>query len=113
VEVEMGYLVVNTSKSHELDAGKTKEIWWNNAAPGNAVWSANAVPASTGSTQAGFSQDTQLEVTCVWRRYKVVEEGSGQISDVDIEHEIHCEVKNVGGSKARLSCTSPRFGSGR
>jgi hypothetical protein len=98
----MGYVVVGGTKEYELDAGKTSHTWWNNAAPANAVWSANAVPLATGSTNTGFNQDTSLEVTRVWRRFKVVEKSDNQFSDTDIETEIHCEVKNVGASKAKF-----------
>ncbi len=98
----MGLLVINTQKERELNPGETLHSWWNNASPANAVWSANAVPLTTGSTNTGFNQDTQLEVTRLWRRYKVVEKSTSQISDVDIESEIHYEVKNIGNTKARF-----------
>jgi hypothetical protein len=98
----MGLLVINTHKERELDPGQTLHSWWNNASPTNAVWSANAVALATGSTNTGFNQDTQLEVTRLWRRFKVTEKSSTQFSDTDIETEIHYEVKNIGGSKARF-----------
>jgi hypothetical protein len=98
----MGLKVINTQTEQELNPGQTLHSWWNNASPANAVWTANAVPLSTGSTSTGFNQDTQIEVTRLWRRFKVVEKSSTQFSDVDIETEIHYEVKNVGNSKARF-----------
>jgi hypothetical protein len=98
----MGYVLVGGNKEHELDPGQTKHTWWNNAAPANAVWSANAVAIPTGSTNTGFSQDTSLEVTRVWRRFKVIEKSDNQFSNTDIETEIHCEVKNIGGTKAKF-----------
>jgi hypothetical protein len=98
----MGLLVINTQKERELSPGKTLHSWWNNASPTNAVWSANAVPLATGSTATGFNQDTQLEVTRVWRRFKVVEKSKSSFSDTDIETEIHYEVKNIGATKAKF-----------
>ncbi len=91
------------SNNWELNPGATGHWWWNNAAPANAVWSANAVPLATGSTNTGFNQDTQLEVTRLWRRFKVVEKSTSQFSDTDIESEIHFEVKNLSGTKAKFN----------
>ena len=99
----MSVLTFNTNKDFELNPGQTLHSWWNNASPANAVWSANAVPLATGSTQTGFDQDTQLEVTRVWRRFKVVEKSTSQFSKVDTETEIHYEVKNIGSTKARFN----------
>jgi hypothetical protein len=45
----------------------------------------------------------QLEVARLWRRFKVIEKSTTQISDVDIETEIHVEVKNVGGTNAKFN----------
>ena len=98
----MPVLTFSTNKERELNPGQTGHWWWNNATPANAVWSANAVPVATGSTQTGFNQDTQLEVTRLWRRFKVIETSSTQFSDVDIETEIHYEVKNIGNTKAKF-----------
>jgi hypothetical protein len=98
----MSVLVINTQKERELNPGQSLHSWWNNASPANAVWTANAVPVLMGSTGTGFNQDTSVEVTRLWRRFKVVEKSTSQISDTDIESEIHYEVKNVGNSKARF-----------
>ena len=87
----------------ELNPGATGHWWWNHATPANAVWSANAVAQATGSTTAGFAQDTQLEVTRLCRRFKVVEKSTSQFSDTDIETEIHYEVKNLSGTKAKFN----------
>ena len=95
--------VFKTSNDHELNPGATGHWWWNNASPANAVWTANAVPLATGSTTAGFDQDTQLEVTRIWRRFKVVEKSTNQFSDTDIESEIHYEIKNLSGTKAKFN----------
>lgn len=97
-------LFVDTKQEIILAPGETKHIWWNNASPSNAVWSANAVPFATGSTLTGFSQDTSVEVTKLWRRYKVIEHAppNSQISDTTQETEIHYEVKNIGGSVAKF-----------
>lgn len=96
--------LVNTKTVHELAPGQTLHWNWNNATPANAVWSANAVPQMTGSTTAGFAQDTALEVTRLWRRLIVIEKAppKSQISDTDVESEIHCEIKNVGTQKAKF-----------
>ena len=98
----MGISVFSPKTELELNPGQTGHWWWNNASPVNAVWSANAVPLATGSTSTGFNQDTQLEVTRLWRRFKVIEKSSTQFSDTDIETEIHYEVKNLGNTKARF-----------
>jgi hypothetical protein len=87
----------------ELNPGATGHWWWNHATPTFAVWSANAVAIATGSTSAGFQQDTQLEVTRLWRRFIVIEKSTSQISDTDIETEIHYEVKNLSGTKAKFN----------
>ncbi len=97
----MGLKVFHTN-TLELNAGQTGHWWWNNATPADAVWSANAVPLATGSTTSGFSQNTQLEVTRLWRVFKVIEKSTSQFSDTDIETEIHYEVKNLGGTKAKF-----------
>src|SRR5262245_31902367 len=99
----MSVLTFNTNKDFELNPGETLHSWWNNASPANAVCSTNAVPLITGSTQTGFNQDTQLEITRLWRRLKVVEKSSSQFSDLDTETEIHFEVKSIGGTKARFN----------
>src|SRR5437763_8646170 len=98
----MGVVVINTQKEWELDSGKTVHSWWNNASQVNAVWTANAVPLSTGSQSTGYDQDTQLEVTRLWRRFKVVGKWVGEGWDLVTETEIHWEVKNIGSSKARF-----------
>ena len=95
--------VIKIPNDLELNPGETKHWWWNNASPANAVWSANAVPLATGTTNTGFAQDTQLEVTRLWRRFKVIENSQSQFSDTDIESEIHYEVKNLSGTKARFN----------
>ena len=99
----MGQLVFKIDKDYSLKAGDTSHIWWNNATPINAVWTANAVPLATGDKASGFNQDTQLEVTRLWRRFKVVEKSTTQFSDVDIETEIHVEVKNLGNTSAKFN----------
>jgi hypothetical protein len=103
-EQAMPSIAVDTQTEIELDPGKTVHRKWNNAAPVNAVWSANAVPSITGSTPTGWDQDTSLEITRLWRRLLVIEKAppGSQISDTTIEHEIHYEIKNVGNDKARF-----------
>jgi hypothetical protein len=88
----------------EIGPGETKSWWWNNATPENSVWSANAIPQKTGSSDIGFAQNTQLEVTRLWRVFKVTEKAppNSQISDLEIETEIHYEVKNLGNKKAKF-----------
>jgi len=91
------------TSQHSLNPGQTGHWWWNNANPGDAVWTANAVPVATGSTTAGFAQDTQLEVTRLWRRLIVTEKKpfpQSQTVDVTVEHEVHYEVKNLSSKKA-------------
>lgn len=99
----MGVSVINTKKELELNPGEEREYWWNHASPADGVWSANAVPLATGSTTAGFSQHTKLEVTRLWREFIVTEKSKTQFSDVDIETEIHYKVKNIGTTKARFT----------
>ena len=98
----MGMVVIESNSVRELNPGETFRGHWNNAAPAKAVWSANAVPLTTGTTNTGFSQDTSLEVTRLWRRLVVIENSQSQFSDTDLEHEIHYEVKNVGPEKAKF-----------
>ena len=88
--------------SLELNPGQTGHWWWNHASPAGSVWSANAVPMATGSTTTGFAQNTELEVTRIWRKYIIIEKSTSQFSDTDIESEIHYEVKNLSGTKARF-----------
>jgi hypothetical protein len=107
-------LGITTKTQHELGPGQTGHYWWNNAAPADAVWSANAVPVATGSTTAGFAQDTSLEVTRLWRRLIVTEKKpfpQSQTADVSAETEIHYEIKNLSSTKATfivfLSAVAP------
>ncbi|HTT48115.1 MAG TPA: hypothetical protein VMG39_08935 [Pseudolabrys sp.] len=97
--------LVNTNVNLELGPGKTGHWHWNNATPSDAVWYVNAVPFATGSTLTGFAQDTQLEVTRVWRRFIVTEHAppNSQISDTTTETEIHYEIKNLGGTTAKFN----------
>jgi hypothetical protein len=95
--------VIKIPNALQLNGGQTGHWWWNNASPANAVWSANAVPIATGNTTDGFDQDTQLEVTRLWRRFKVVEKSTSQFSDTDIESEIHYEIKNLTGALAKFN----------
>ena len=98
-------ILVNTKTEHELASGQEAHIWWNHAAPADAVWSANAVPHATGSTLTGFSQSTSLEVTRLWRKFIVTEKKDfpqSQTVETTVEHEIHYVVKNVGNDKARF-----------
>ena len=102
----MAAFLVNTHTQHTLAPGKTVHSWWNNAAPSQAVWSANAVPTQTGDTKSGFAEDVSLEVTRLWRRMIVTEvkdSPQSQTTDVKLEHEIHFEVKNVGNSSAQFT----------
>jgi hypothetical protein len=96
-------IVVNTKSVLELAPGQEGHWHWNHAAPANAVWSANAVPASTGSTAQGFNQDTAVEITRMWRRLIVTEKKpfpQSQTTDLEVEHEIHYVAKNIGTQKA-------------
>ena len=92
--------VVDTKTVHKLEPGKTIHILWNNTAPANAVWSAHAVPRGTGRTAAGFAQDTSLEVTRLWQVVEKKPFPQSQTVDVEVEHEIHYKIKNVGKKKA-------------
>jgi hypothetical protein len=97
--------LVDTKTQHDLAPGQTFHWHWNNAAPADAVWSANAVPVATGSTTGGFNQDTQLEVTRLWRRLIVTEKKpfpQSQTVDVVVETEIHCDIKNIGTTPAKF-----------
>jgi hypothetical protein len=101
----MGAFIVNTKTELQLAGSKTGHWWWNNAAPADAVWSANAIPVQTGDTASGFAQDTSVEVTRLWRRLIVTEHKDSpqaQTVDVKVEHEIHYEIKNLGNQTARF-----------
>jgi hypothetical protein len=99
----MGVKVINTQVEVELDPGKTWHSHWNNASPAQAVWTANAVPVYKGDPSTGYHDlDTQLEVTRLWRRLKVVATQTGEGPSIVSETEIHFEVKNIGSSKARF-----------
>lgn len=101
----MAAFVVNTKTVVELAPGQTTQRHWNNAAPHDAVWSANAVAVATGSTAEGFAEDVALEVTRLWRRLIVTEKKpfpQSQTVEVKIEHEIHYEIKNVGAQPAKF-----------
>jgi len=95
--------VVNTKAERELAPGKSGTWVWNNAAPHDAVWSANAVPVPSGDTQKGFNEVVSLEVTRLWRRLIVTElDPHSQATQLKVEHEIHYEVENVGDAPARF-----------
>ena len=103
----MPTLLVDTKTQLNIQPGATFHFVWNNASPSHAVWSANAVPVATGSTAGGFNQDSSVEVTRLWRRFISTEKKpfpQSQTADVVVEHEIHCELKNVGSSK--VTCSS-------
>jgi hypothetical protein len=97
----MALLVIKIPQGHEayeLEPGKTLHLWWNNAQPVSAVWSANAVPVPEHWKSASqLDQDQQLEVTRLWRRFKRKESGALVAEE---EHEIHLEVRNIGNEKA-------------
>lgn len=98
-------LFIDTNKEITLAPGESVHGWWNNASPSNAVWSAQAVPYATGSTATGFTQDTKLEVTRLWRHYTVKEikpSPQSQTVETKEETEIHYEIKNIGGSVAKF-----------
>lgn len=95
--------VFKVNDTLELNPGQTGHWWWNNASPANGVWTANAVAQATGTTNTGFAQNTELEVTRLWRKFKVTEKSTSQFSDTDIETEIHYEVKNLSGTKAKFN----------
>jgi hypothetical protein len=98
-------LFVDTKKEISLAPGAAVHGWWNNASPANAVWSAQAVPYATGSTASGFTQDTTLEVTRLWRHYTVTEikdNPQSQTATTKEETEIHYEIKNIGSSTAKF-----------
>ncbi len=94
--------VFKTSTEHELAPGATGHWWWNNASPVQAVWTANAIASLTGDTKTGFDQNTQLEVTRLWRKFTVTEKSTGPESDTVNETEIHYEVKNLSATKAKF-----------
>jgi hypothetical protein len=90
----------------ELNGNQTIHTWWNNATPVEAVWTANVVPLPTGSSTAGFTQDTSVEVKRLWRRLIVTEIKpfpQSQTVDLKVEHEIHYEIANLTNSKARVA----------
>jgi hypothetical protein len=84
----------------EIAPSATIEHWWNNATPRDAVWAVQAVPRATGSTSKGFAQTTRVEVTRVWRDFKVVEHSHSQFSDTTSEDENHYTLKNLTGAPA-------------
>ena len=93
---------VNTGTVIELAPGKTVHRQWNNATPAQAVWSVNAFPQLSGGTE---NQDISLEVTRMWRRVTQTEKKDSpqsQTAEAVVEHEIHCEIKNVGTKTARF-----------
>jgi hypothetical protein len=97
--------LVDTKTEHSLAPGQTLHWHWNNATPADAVWYANAVPLATGSSTSGFTQDTQLEVTRLWRRLIVTEKKpfpQSQTVDVSVETEIHVDIKNIGTTSAKF-----------
>jgi hypothetical protein len=92
----MAAKLIDTKQDLKLASGESLTRSWNRAT-GKAVYSANAVPRSTGSTTEGFDQVTQLEVTRLWRKYIFTEKSN------DFEHEIWYTVKNVGNDTARFN----------
>lgn len=102
----MSNVLIKTSVDAWIEPGQTHHRWWNNAAPRDAVWSAQAVPIATGDSVSGFAEDVSLEVTKVWRRLLVTEKKpfpQSQTVEVHAEDEIHYEVKNVGTRKCRYT----------
>ncbi len=102
----MAMTFIKTKLDAWIEPGQTHRWWWNNAAPRDAVWSAQAVPFATGDTASGFAEDVSLEVTRVWRRLIVTEKKpfpQSQTVDVISEDEIHYEVKNIGNRKSRYA----------
>jgi hypothetical protein len=98
--------IIDTKLAIKLGPGKTHHLWWNKAAPANAVWLANAVPIITGDTATGFNQDSSVEITRLWRRLIVTEKKpfpQSQTTDVVVEHEIHYEVKNLGNTEVTFN----------
>lgn len=92
--------VVDTKTVYELAPGQTFHWKWNNAAPAQAVWFANAVPVSLSDVVK--AEDRRVEVTRLWRRVIVSVDKpfpQSQTADIDVEHEIHCEVRNLGTTK--------------
>jgi hypothetical protein len=90
----MAAFVVQAGGQKHLGPGQTGTWVWNNAAPANAVWSANAVPNLSGAE----TQDSSLEVTRLWRRLLVTSHKDSPQSESateKVEHEIHYEVKNL------------------
>lgn len=102
----MAVLFIKTKIDAWIQPGETHHWWWNNAAPRDAVWSAQAVPFATGSSGDGFAEEVDLEVTRIWRKLIVKEKKpfpQSQTVDVVSEDEIHYEVKNVGKQKSRYT----------
>jgi len=90
----MAAFVVQAGGDKHLGPGQTGTWVWNNAAPANAVWSANAVPSLSGAE----TQDSSLEVTRLWRRLLVTfkkDYPQAESGTEKVEHEIHYEVKNL------------------
>jgi len=90
----MGAFVVQAGGDKHLGPGQTGEWVWNNAAPANAVWFANAVPSQSGAE----TQDSALEITRVWRRLLVTfhkDYPQAESGETKVEHEIHYVVKNL------------------
>lgn len=97
--------LVDTKTQHDLGPGQTLHWHWNNATPTDGLWYANAVAIATGSTGAGFAQDTSLEVTRLWRRFIVTEKKpfpQSQTVETTVETEIHVDIKNIGNSPAKF-----------
>jgi phage-related tail fiber protein len=93
--------LINTNAKIKLAPGQTEHLWWNNATPGDSVWSANAVPINTTNAKTGFlNQDSSGEITRLWRRLIV---NIGVPGQAHFEHEIHYEVKNVGNTEATFN----------
>ena len=100
--------IIKTGVDAWIDPGQTQHRTWNNADIREAIWSAQAIPFSTGNSTKGFNEDVALEVTRVWRRLIVTEikpfPQNPQIpTGVASEDEIHYEVKNVGTQRARYT----------
>ncbi len=102
----MAVKFINTKIDAWIEPGQTHNWVYNNAAPREAVWSAQAVPFSTGDSTKGFAEVVELEVTRVWRKLIVTEKKpypQSQTVDVTIEDEIHYHVKNIGTQKSRYT----------
>jgi hypothetical protein len=92
----MAVFAIKLGGTFHLEKGQSTTGHWKHLTPSSAVWYIQAIPLENSFTDSPPNQSVEVEVTRVWRQLNRTESPGSEFTEIDTEHEVWWEVKNVG-----------------